>query len=87
MGPVESKMLAYIERRLGEGVLSVTGAEIFDAVIPSDHPELRERPAYRYGLERLMRRHIINAVADQAGTLHYYIGNYPSAALWKSLGF
>jgi len=87
MGPVEPNMLAYIERRLGEGELSVTGAEIMEAVIPSDRPEFRERPAYRYGLERrLRRRHVINAVPDQAGTLHYFIGAYPSVALRKSLG-
>jgi hypothetical protein len=81
---VETKMLAYIERRLKEVALSVTEAEIMDAVIPSGHPELRERPAYRFDLERLRRRHVINAVPDQAGRLHYYIGDYPSAALLKS---
>jgi hypothetical protein len=86
MGPVESNMLAYLRRRLEEGALSVTGAEIMDAVIPPDHPEYKERPAYRYGLERLLRRHVINAVADQTGTPHYFIGAYPSVALCKSLG-
>jgi len=86
MGSVEAKMLAYIERRLEEGALSVTGAEILDAVIPTDHSTFRERPAYRFGLERLRRRHVINAVADQSGTLHYFIGAYPSPALYKSLG-
>ena len=39
-----------------------------EAVIPPDHPEFRERPAYR-----------------QTGTLHYFIGAYPSVALYKSL--
>jgi hypothetical protein len=68
MGPAESNMLAYSKRRLGEGELSLTEAEIMEAVIPHDHPELRQRPAYRYGLQRLVRRHVINAVADQAGT-------------------
>jgi hypothetical protein len=86
MGPVESNMLAYIKRRLEEGELSVTRAEIMDAVIPSDHPDFRERPAYRYGLERLLRRRVINAVSDRAGTLHYFIGAYPSVALRRSLG-
>ena len=86
MGPVESNMLAYLRRRLEEGALSVTGAEIMDAVIPPDHSEYKERPAYRYGLERLLRRHVINALPDQTGTLHYFIGNYPSAALRRSLG-
>jgi hypothetical protein len=85
MGPVESAMFANVRRRLEEGALSVTGAEVMDAVIPSGNPELRERPAYRYGLERLRRRHVINAVVDQAGTLHYFIGAYPSDALFKSI--
>jgi hypothetical protein len=79
-------MLAYIQRCLEQGELSVTEREIMDAVIPQDRPHLRVRPAYRYGLERLLRRHIINAVRDHSGTYRYYIGSYPSAALWKSLG-
>jgi hypothetical protein len=86
MGSVESDMLAYVRNRLKGGELSVTGAEIMAAVIPPDHPEFRERPAYRYGLERLRRRHLINAVADRTVTLHYFIGAYPSDALRKSLG-
>jgi hypothetical protein len=86
MASIESNMVAYIKRRLEEGELSVTAAEIMDAVIPADHPEYRERPAYRYGLERLRRRHVINAIADQSGALHYFIGAYPSVALRKSLG-
>lgn len=60
--------------------------EIMDAVVPPDHPEFRERPAYRYGIERLLRRHLINAVHDREGKRHYFIGNYASAALRKSLG-
>jgi len=79
-------MLAYIKHRLDEGDLSVTEADIMDAVIPPDHPEFRERPAYRYGLDRLRRRHVINAITDQAGRRHYFVGAYPSAALRKSLG-
>jgi hypothetical protein len=86
MGPVESNMLAYIERRLEEGELSVTRVEIMDAVIPRDHPEFRERPAYRYGLERLLRRRVINAVVDRTGTVHYFTGAYPSVDLRRSLG-
>jgi len=74
-------MLAYIERRLEEGALSVTGAEILDAVIPTDHSTFRERPAYRFGLERLRRRHVINAVADQTGTLHHSV----VVPWWKGL--
>jgi hypothetical protein len=85
MARVESDMLAYIKRRLEAGALSVSGAEIMDAVIPRDQAGFRERPAYRYGLERLRRRGVINAIADQTGTLHYFIGSAPSAALRKSL--
>jgi len=82
MGSVEAKMLAYIERRLEEGALSVTGAEILDAVIPPDQPEFLGRPAYRFGLERLRRRHVINAVARSTTLL----GPIPYVALSKSLG-
>ena len=86
MGPVESRMLAYLKARLENGALSVSGEEIMDAVVPSDHPEFRERPAYRYGLERLHVRGVINAVDDRAGRTHYFIGPCPSAALRESLG-
>jgi hypothetical protein len=86
MGKVESEILHYIERRLEEGVLSVTEAEIMDAIIPGDHPEFRLRPSYRYGLERLLRRNRINGIKDSAGITHYFIGNYPSNELRESLG-
>jgi hypothetical protein len=86
MGTVESKMLAYIKARLEEGTLAVPATEVMDAVVPPDHPEFRERPAYRHGLERLHRRKVINAVDDRDGQRHYFIGNYPSAALRESLG-
>ena len=86
MGTVESNILAYIKRRLEAGALSVSETEIMDAVVPPDNPELRLRPAYRYGLDRLRRRHVINTVDDRAGMTHYFIGNYPSAALRESLG-
>jgi len=79
-------MLAYLKSRLEGGALSVSGVEILDAVVPTDHPEFRERPAYRYGLDRLLRRLVINAVDDRSGKTHYFIGPYPSAALRKSLG-
>jgi hypothetical protein len=45
MVPVEARMLAYIERRLEQGALSVTGIEIMDAVVPRDHPEFRRPTA------------------------------------------
>ena len=86
MGAVESDMLAYIRRRLEAGALSVTEAEVMEAVVPPDRPEFRQRPAYRHGLDRLRRRHVVNAVADRSGVLHYYIGDYPSAALREALG-
>jgi hypothetical protein len=86
MGPVESKMLAYLKRRLDEGALSVPASEILDAVIPPDHPEFRYRPAYRYGLDRLHVRSVINAIDDGAGARHYFIGPFPSQALRESLG-
>lgn len=86
MGKVESDILAYIKRRLEAGALSVSEAEIMEAVVPPDNPEFRLRPAYRYGLDRLRRRRVINAIADPAGRLHYFIGDYPSVALRESLG-
>jgi hypothetical protein len=86
MGDAESKMLAYIKLRLDEGALAVPASEILGAIIPADQPELRDRPAYRYGLDRLLRRHAINAVDDSASIRHYFIGDYPSAELRESLG-
>ena len=86
MGPVESKMLAYIERRLGEGALSVSAAEIMDAVVPPEYPEFRYRPAYRHGLDRMLRRHVINGIDGRDGTRHYFIGTHASAELRASLG-
>jgi hypothetical protein len=82
---VEDKMLDFIKRRHAEGGLSVTEEEVFTAVIPPDHPEFRHRPAYKYGLERLRRRLLINAVDDSAGAMHYFIGNYASEELLRSL--
>lgn len=86
MGAVEAKMLEYIESRLKQGALSVSESEIMEAVVPPDHPEFHERPAYRYGLERLLRRHVVNAVDATDGTRHYFIGTHASAELRASLG-
>ena len=44
-GSVEAEMLAYIGRRLEEGALSVSEAEVMAAIIPADRPQLRFRPA------------------------------------------
>jgi len=79
-------MLAYIKRRLEEGALSVAGAEVLAVVVPPDHPEFRERPAFRHGLDRLLRRGVINGVDDRSGTRHYFIGTHASAELRQSLG-
>jgi len=86
MGDAESRMLAYIKLRHEEGALAVPASEILGAIIPADQPELLDLPAYRYGLDRLLRRRVINAVDDHAGVTHYFIGNHPSAELLKSLG-
>jgi hypothetical protein len=86
MSDAESKMLAYIKLRYDEGALAIPASEILGAIIPADQPALRDHAAYRYGLERLRRRRIINAVADKTGTLRYFIGDYPSAELRESLG-
>jgi hypothetical protein len=64
---LRANVFTYIHHRLEPGTLSATGREIMDAVVPRDHPEYRERPAYRYGLDRLRRRHVINALPDQTG--------------------
>ena len=86
MSDAESKMLAYIKLRHEEGALAVPASEILGAIIPADQPELRDPAAYRYGLERLLRRCVINAVEDKKGTLYYFIGPYPSRELRESLG-
>lgn len=79
-------MLDFIESRLRVGALSVTEAEIHAALIPPHQPELRHRPAYRYALQRLCVRHVINAVDDPRGVRHYFIGDFPSKELRDSLG-
>jgi len=84
MGNVESQMLEYLNARLDAGALAVAAEEILDAVVPREHPELREKPAYRYGLDRLLRRGVINAV-DKDGRRYYFIGNVPSLELLQML--
>ena len=86
MNEVESSIVAYLNRRLEEGALAVPASEIMEAVIPPDQPKLRYQPKYKYALERLLRRMVVNAVDAHDGTRHYYIGNCPSPALRKSLG-
>jgi hypothetical protein len=86
VNPVEAQMLAYLESRLRGGTLGVAEAEIIKAVIPTDHPEFRFRPSYRHGLERLLRRLVINATDAPNGQRYYFIGHAPSAELrhWLS---
>lgn len=79
-------MLAYLTKCLGEGRLAIPGEEIVNAVIPPEHPEWRRRPAYRYGLERFLRRNVVNAIDAPDGSRHYFIGNYPTPELRASLG-
>lgn len=86
MGPVETQMLRFIEGRLAEGSLSVSEEDILAAVVPTDHPEYRDRPSYRHGLDRLLRRHVINAVRDPRGRNHYFIGSHASRELLASIG-
>ena len=56
------------------------------AVVPKDHPEYRNRPAYRYGLDRLLRRGVINYDHDWRGVRQFFIGNYASRELLDSIG-
>ena len=85
-GHVERAMLAFIQARHDSGALSVTKDEVFAAVVPPNHPEFRFRPAYRYGLDRLRVRQVVNAVDDPLGVTHYFIGDYPTKELRHSLG-
>jgi hypothetical protein len=86
MGKVEAKMLALIEGRLAQGALSVSEVEVMDAVVPPEQPGLRHRPAYRHGLLRLLRRHVLNAIDGRDGTRHYFVGTQASPELRASLG-
>ena len=81
MANVESRMLAYIQQRISAGAPAVPESEVMNAVIPPQHPEYRYRPAYRHGLERLLRRHKINGRMDSKGESHYFLEDYPSKEL------
>jgi hypothetical protein len=87
MGEIETKMVNFIRQRIEQGVPGVTEAEIMAAIVPADHPEYRLRPAYRYGLNRLRVRGVVNAWsgARAGGASHYYIGNSPSPELLEFL--
>jgi hypothetical protein len=86
MGEVETRLLAYLQRRLAEGVFAVPEQAIMDAVIPADHSEFRSRPVSRHGLQRLRRRLLVNAIVDRGGSWRFFIGTHPSPDLRRSLG-
>jgi hypothetical protein len=83
LGPAEKAMLDFIKQRLAEGALAVAEKEVMEAVTSKSDRRARCKPAYRYGLQRLLRRHVINAIDDRDGQRHYYIGNAPTAAMWE----
>jgi hypothetical protein len=70
-------MLAYVQRRIDEGAATIPEDEILAAVVPLDHQEYRLRPAYRYGLMRLRRRHLLGAFEGRDGVMRYYISGFP----------
>lgn len=71
MNSTEAEMLAYIRRRHAEGAESVSASEVMAAVVPPDHPEYRFRPAYKHGLDRLHRRHVILSTRVEGGEVWY----------------
>ena len=84
MNPVEAAMLDFIESRLASGDILVPEKDILNAVAPSRKD--RQKPAVRYGLGRLHRRHLINYLPDRDGRRYYYIGNAPTQAMWEYVG-
>jgi hypothetical protein len=86
VNPVEAAMLNFVKSRHEAGVLSVTAPEVLDALVPSGDPKLRYRPAYKYGLDRLLRRGVLNARETPDGVRHYFVGDSPSEALLHARG-
>jgi hypothetical protein len=86
MNTVETAIVDFIKRRNAEGALSASEADIMDAIVPHDRPKLRYNPSYKYALERLRVRLVINCVTAPDGITHYFIGNYASPELRASLG-
>jgi hypothetical protein len=86
MSPIESLFFKYIKQSIDAGGLAVSHAEVMLAVIPSDRPDLARRPVYRYALDRLHRRHVVNAIRNSDGVLYYFIGNAPSVELLRAMG-
>jgi hypothetical protein len=85
MGDIEAKLLEYLQRQLSQGHHSVSADELREGVL-RENPEFRHRTGFRYGLQRLSVRHVINSVSAPDGSRHYFVGNYASPELRKSLG-
>jgi len=86
MNAIETKIVDYIRQKFDAGKLSLTASEIMAIVVPTEHPEYRFKPSYKFALDRLLTRHVINAVATEDGVTHYFIGNFASRELRLSLG-
>ena len=86
MGRIESLFYNYIRQSIDAGALAVSHAEVMLAVVPSDRPELAQRPAYRHALDRLRRRHEINAIRNSEGVLYYFVGDAASIKLLRAMG-
>lgn len=85
MGSVEQEMVEFIRAQHQVGILSVTAEQVLSGLASAVEPEARLRPAYKYGLDRLLRRGVINAIETADGVQHYYIGDSPSQELRESL--
>lgn len=86
MNELDTKIVDYIQQQFAAGILSVTESEIMSTVVPAEQPELRFKPSYKYALDRLRRRQVINAVDNKDGVRHYFIGYFASPELRQSLG-
>ena len=83
MGRVESLFFDYIRRRIDEGALAVSAAEVTEAVVPA---EFAQRAAYRHALERLHRRYVIKPITNRDGVLYYYLDDSaPMDEIWREI--
>jgi hypothetical protein len=71
MDPVEAQILAFIKRRMAEGVESVTREEVLQEILPKDHPEWRYRAPYKGALDALYRRNKVYAMRAKDGEMRY----------------
>jgi hypothetical protein len=85
MGEVEAKFVECLQRCLDAGQLSLSSDELHAGVL-RDHPQFRNRAAFRHALQRLRVRHVINAISAPDGSSHYFIGSHASPELRASLG-